>query len=126
MAYVPYNPNPAGLKVGDCVVRALTKALDTDWDGAYLALTAQGFEMKNMPSADRVWGELLKRYGFRRHGLIDTCPDCYTVDQFSADFHNGLYILGTGKHAVAVESGKIYDSWNSGGETPLFYYRKET
>ena len=30
--WVKYNPNPAGRQVGDCAVRALTKALNIDWD----------------------------------------------------------------------------------------------
>jgi len=125
MGYVPYNPNPAGHKVGDCVVRALTVALDADWNRAYLELAAQGYAMKNMPSADKVWGQLLKDRGFHRRGLIDTCPDCYTVEEFAYDHPSGLYILGTGRHAVAVESGQILDSWNSGDKTPLFYFGKE-
>lgn len=30
MSFVYYNPNPQGKLVGDCVIRALSKALDLD------------------------------------------------------------------------------------------------
>lgn len=43
-----YNPNPAGRKVGDCAVRAIAKALDTDWEYAYVLLTSNGFTMGDM------------------------------------------------------------------------------
>lgn len=35
-----YNPNPHGNRVIDCTVRALCKALDTDWDTAYCMIAA--------------------------------------------------------------------------------------
>jgi len=32
MAYVNYNPNPQGLSVGDCVIRAVSKATGLSWE----------------------------------------------------------------------------------------------
>ena len=58
-----YNPNPVGRRVGDCAVRAIAKALDTDWESAYLMLTANGFSMGDMPSSDSVWGATLRENG---------------------------------------------------------------
>lgn len=31
MSYTHYNPNPAQKSVGDCTVRAISKALDQSW-----------------------------------------------------------------------------------------------
>jgi len=39
MAYEYYNPNPMSRNVGDCSVRAISKALDTDWETAYIDIT---------------------------------------------------------------------------------------
>lgn len=36
-----YNPNPLSKLVGDCVIRALTKALDRTWGEIYLGLCIQ-------------------------------------------------------------------------------------
>ena len=43
-----YNPNPALRLVGDCAVRALTVALDVDWERAYAMLCANGFSMADL------------------------------------------------------------------------------
>lgn len=55
MAFIEYNPNPVGRRVGDCAVRAVAKALKLDWETAYVLLTINGFSMGDMPSADSVW-----------------------------------------------------------------------
>lgn len=47
-----YNPNPVARKVGDCAVRAVAKALDTDWESAYIMLVSNGFAMGDMPTPD--------------------------------------------------------------------------
>lgn len=31
MNFIYYNPNPKGNHIGDCVIRALTIALDCNW-----------------------------------------------------------------------------------------------
>ena len=61
--WVKYNPNPAGRQVGDCAVRALTKALNIDWETAYTLMSNNGFNMCDMPSSDSVWGATLRQRG---------------------------------------------------------------
>lgn len=119
------NPNPCGSYVGDCVVRALSIALDKDWYEVYIELCLQGFSMCDMPSSNKVWGELLKSYGFHRYIIPDTCPKCYTIKDFAGEHFKGIYIVGTGTHVCTVIDGNVYDSWDSGDETPVFYWHKE-
>ena len=123
--YVFYNPNPIGIKVGDCVIRGLTKLLHLSWNEVYTEIMLKGFEMKDMPSANNVWGAYLRSKGFARFGISNTCPDCYTVKQFCLDNPNGAFLLATGEHVVAVENGQYYDAWDSGDEVPIYYWRKE-
>ena len=125
MAFIKVNPNPYGSYVGDCVVRALSIALDQDWYSTYIELVVQGFAMCDMPSSNRVWAELLKSYGFRSRMLPDTCPRCYTIRDFCGEHFTGTYIVGTGTHVVAVIDGDYYDSWDSGDETPIYYWYRE-
>jgi hypothetical protein len=66
MAYIEYNSNPSGKRVGDCVVRAISKILDYDWERTYTELALQGFMMHDMPSSNSVWGAYLKNKGYRR------------------------------------------------------------
>jgi len=123
--YVYYNPNPKHNSVGDCTVRAISRALKQDWYTAYLNIVVQGYMSCNMPSSNRVWGDYLKNQGFIRHIIGPSCPDCYTVRDFCNDHPSGIYILGTGEHVVTVINGDYYDSWDSGDEVPLYYYTKE-
>ena len=122
MTFVQYNPNPKRKSTIDCTIRALSKALDTDWDDAYIRLCMKGFVMKNMPSANEVWHELLKDEGYERHIIPNTCPDCYTVRAFCMEHPTGLYILGTGSHVITVENGDYYDNWDSGDEVCSFFW----
>ena len=119
------NPNPCGSYVGDCVVRALSIALNKDWYEVYIELCLQGFSMCDMPSSNKVWGELLKSYGFHRYIIPDTCPKCYTIKDFAGEHFKGTYIVGTGTHVCVVEDGNLMDSWDSSDETPVFYWHKE-
>lgn len=119
------NVNPQANLVGDCVIRALSLALDQDWDTTYMGVVAKGYEMKDMPSSNSVWGAYLKHNGFKKYVIPDECPDCYTVDDFCKDHPHGKYVLATGTHAVTAISGDYYDTWDSGSEIPIYYFKKE-
>ena len=124
--FVYYNPNPVGRRVGDCSVRAISKALDMDWETAYALVSLNGYSMGDMPSSDSVWGATLRQYGFYREAIPNTCPDCYTVEDFCRDHPHGTYVLGFGGHVATVVDGDIFDTWDSSKETPVYYwYRKD-
>lgn len=121
-----YNPNPVGRKVGDCAVRAVACALDISWEDAYLMLTDAGYKMGDMPSSDSVWGAVLRENGFYKKAIPNTCPVCYTANDFCYDHSHGVYVLGFGGHVATVVDGYLYDSWDSSNEIPQYYwYRKE-
>lgn len=121
-----FNPNPVGRRVGDCAVRAIAKALDTDWETAYAMIASNGFSMGDMPSSDSVWGATLRQHGFYRDSIPNTCPDCYTAADFCRDHPTGTYVLGFGGHVATVKDSVLYDSWNSSSEIPIYYwYRKD-
>ena len=126
MAYIEYNPNPVGRKVGDCAVRAIAKALRTDWETAYAMIALNGYNMGDMPSSDSVWGAVLRQNDFYKKAVPNSCPDCYTVSDFCYDHPYGTFVLGFGGHVATVVDGDLYDSWDSSNEIPIYYwYRKE-
>lgn len=124
--WIEYNPNPVGRKVGDCAVRAIAKALNTDWETAFSLIASAAFNMGDMPSSNSVWGAVLRQNGFYRRSIPNSCPDCYTAEDFSKDHPEGVYVLGFGTHVATIVNGNIYDSWDSSREIPqYFWYRKE-
>ena len=123
--WTEYNPNPINRRVGDCSVRAIAKALNVSWGKAYALLTFNGYQMGDMPSSDAVWGSVLRQHGFSRSVVPNTCPECYTAEDFSKDHPEGVYVLGFGGHVATMIDGVIYDSWDSSGEIPQFYWAKE-
>jgi hypothetical protein len=124
MSYIYFNPNPEGRFVGDCVIRAMSMALNQSWEKTYLDICQKGLSMHDMPSANRVWGAYLKDCGFTKHVIPDNCPDCYSVREFAYEHPSGTYILGTGTHVVAVLNGNYYDSWDSGDGVPIYYFKR--
>ena len=124
-SYVSFNANPLHNRVGDCVIRAISKALNQDWHKTYTELSVEGYRLCDIMSSNAVWGAYLRHKGFERHIIPDTCPDCYTVEDFCKDHPQGTYILALSGHVIAVEDGKFYDSWYSGEETPIYYWQKK-
>ena len=120
-----FNNNPVNRNVGDCAVRAVSVALDTDWETAFALITNNAFQMGDMPSSNAVWGSVLRQNGFKRAIIPNNCPDCYDAEQFAADRPNGVYVLGFGNHVATVKDGIIYDSWDSSKEIPIYFWWKE-
>lgn len=123
--WINYNANPAGRQVGDCTVRAVSKVLDEDWEQSYSGMALQGFMLCDMPSANHVWGAYLRNKGFKKHIIPDTCPDCYTVKDFCKDNPEGRYLVALSGHVVAIIDGNYFDTWDSGNEVPIYYFKKE-
>lgn len=125
MAFIFYNQNPDGIRVGDCVIRAISKVENMDWYDVYIELSAQGMEMSDWGNSNRVWMAYLKDIGYKITLLPSDCPDCYTIEDFTKDYPKGKYLLATGSHIVAVIDGNYYDTWDSGKEIPVYYFIKE-
>lgn len=123
--WIEYNPNPNAKRVGDCVIRAIAKAVGKSWQEAYIELCLLGYIKGDLPSSNKIWGDYLKSKGFSKDIVTDDCPDCYTISDFCEEHPKGTYVIGTGTHAVAVVDGNLFDSWDSSGEVPIYFYKKE-
>lgn len=125
MGYISYNPNPERKLVGDCVIRAIAKTTNRDWEDVYVGVCVQGMSMHDMPSSNSVWGRYLTERGFNVHAVNDICPPCNTVRDFCDANPHLVGILGTGTHVVAIEHGDYFDTWDSGDEIPISFWTKE-
>lgn len=118
-----YNPNPKGKNTGDCAVRALTKALGITWGHAKVLLAVYSCEMGEVENSDVVWGRILYDRGFRQR-QNDFCKGQCDLNAFCSDHPHGDYVVKLPGHVVSVSDGKFWDSWDSGAEIPLYYWKK--
>ena len=68
--------------------------------------------------------EYLYTKGYSRSIIPDTCPFCYRVCDFCDDHLSGRYLLAIGTHVVTVIDGDYYDTWDSGQEIPIYYFKR--
>lgn len=121
MPYIQHNANPCYISAPDCVIRAVSAATGKTWHRVYAELCVQGYKMCNLPHVNYVWAAYLTEQGYPMRRIARAC----TVREFVERHSDGIYILGTGTHAVAVIGGYYIDSWDSGDETPLYYFTLE-
>lgn len=119
-----FNPNPLNQRVGDCTIRAICKALNSDWETVFAGVMVKACQLSDMPSANVVWGAYLRDNGFRRNIVDDHGQYVYTVDDFCRDHSEGTYVLGIDGHVVCVHDGYYWDSWDSGQEIPIYYWER--
>lgn len=120
--WIKYNANPLAGNVEDCAIRAVAVALNISWDDAFDMVCQMAKGMGVMPHNNSAWGAVLRQHGFIRKIIPNTCPNCYTINDFCMDNPKGVFVIGTGTHAVAVIDGNYYDTWNSGNEIPVYYW----
>ena len=141
MSFIFYNPNPLEKLTSDCVTRALTKFLGSTWDEVYDMLYFYGKEMADNMISNEVWQHCLNDLGYDKEKIPDMCPYCYSVKEFCKDHPYGTYLLAVavnyrdyfntshsgkpiGNHVVCVVNGNYYDTWDSGDEVPIYFWRK--
>lgn len=117
------NVNPDRILVPDCTIRAITVLTGKTWEEVYDGVCAEGKLMHNMPSSNAVWSSYLSKLGYVRTPMPNTCPDCYTVDDFCHEHQTGKYLLALFEHVVAVVDGCYYDTWDSGRKVVLYYWK---
>lgn len=82
-----------------------------------MGLCLQGLLDADMPSSNAVWGNYLKRHGFKRYLIEDD-----TVEEFVGN-NKGKCVLALSGHVVAVLGNTYYDSWDCGKEHVLYVWR---
>ena len=123
--YISYNANPDGNRVIDCTVRAISTVLNQTWERTYAGMVVEGMAIYNMPSANVVWSNYLKRKSFKRYIIPDDLPEDYSVRDFCRDNPKGTFLLALSGHVVAVIDGNYYDTWDSGDEIPIYYWHRK-
>lgn len=120
-----YNPNPVAAREEDCAIRAVCAALGISWDEAFDMIARNAKQMGAMMHNNAAWGSVLRQHGFTKRIIPNSCPNCYTAQDFCEDFPRGVYVLGFDRHTATVRDGVLMDTWNSLDEIPIFYWTRE-
>ena len=123
--YIYANPNPCRREEPDCVVRAVCIATGKDWDEVHWDLCILSHYECTMPSVNWLWELYLKKNGFEKFLLPESCPKCVTVREFAKKYSQGTYVIGTGTHAVCIRDGNWIDIFDSANEVPTYFFRKK-
>ena len=123
-----YQPNDKDLKdeYGDCVVRSLTKALNKDWFSVYDDLVVIARELQAMPNTKISYEQYLKQNGFEYTGISNRKGTKRpTVESFTKENHDGVYVMVVANHLVTCVDGIYYDTFDSGFKSMYGYWNKE-
>lgn len=128
-SFVYYQPNNKDLKdvAGDCVIRALTKALDKTWAEVFDELVPIAREHQVLMNDKICYEELLAKYGFTYVGISNKKGSKRpTVKSFSLEHRNDktVYFLNVAHHCVTVQGGFYYDIWDCGEKCLYGYWRR--
>lgn len=118
--WIKCNNNPCKKDVNDCVVRAISKFTGKSWDYTFIQLSIYCIQKCDMPESNDVWEEYLHDLGCTR----SMCFTQHNVKDFCKKHPHGKYILCTYQHVVTVIDGDYYDTWDSGNEIPIYYWKR--
>lgn len=127
MSFIRYNANPKDLTCQDCVIRALSKALDTTWENVYDGLYEIGRSKKRMLNDPKVYEKYLKDNGFVKcTSKRDSNGKLITIEEFmNRSYTDEIYVIHTRRHLTTIYKGDVYDTWNTLSQKAGKYYVKD-
>lgn len=123
--FMYYQPNEKDLKdnIGDCVIRALSKAECKSWVEVFDELIPIAREKQCMPNGKPCYVEYLSRIGYQYTGVSNKRGTKRpTVSSFALSHKQGVYIAIVANHLVAIVDGHFYDTWDSGQKCLYGYW----
>ena len=126
--YAYYQPNDKDIKdkMGDCQIRALSKALNLTWLQTFDLITPMCREVQapDIFCCDlKTTKELMSRIGFEYTGISNKNGSHRpTVEEFTKAHPTGRYVCTIVHHVVAAVDGKYYDTWDCGRKSLYGFY----
>ena len=110
-------------KRGDCVVRAITIALNLPYEVVFKSLCDLAKETGFFPNDDETYGLYLKQNGWIKNKPQRTGRSLKRLENFNSAGITA--IVNTRNHLVCVSNGKIYDTWDCKFYCANSYYTKQ-
>lgn len=133
-----HNANPWNLITCDCVARALSTALELEYNVVVKDLVELQLELGYDTHDCRLYNTYLELKGWVRHKQprksnnkkytgSEFCKEIMRYDSSidtGSDMHHVIAHIG-GNHIVAIISGVVYDTWDSTGKCIGNYWTKK-
>lgn len=114
MEFKRFNKNPKEWKhEGDCVVRAISTAMNVSWDYTYMKLCYLGRKKCMMPNSKKLYEAYLKSNGWEKHKMprhID--GKRYTVEELVNENKDKTLIISMANHLSCSMKGVLIDTWD--------------
>lgn len=126
MEFVNYNNNPKNKKTTDCVVRAISFALDKDYIETYKDMVEFSIKKGYFINDTKLIKSYLESLGYATEKQPRKLNNKkYTVEEFADDIakKNGIYVLKIAGHITAIKNRTLYDIWNCKRKTVGNYWR---
>lgn len=120
--FVYYNANPNKQEIGDCVIRAISLALNLD----YYEVVNILFNNSNFFNCDMLVRECYEKTLENEFHLERVRPLTYkTVEDVAKEFDDSVILIRIKGHLTCAMYGKIYDTWDcSEGQVDVFWVVK--
>ena len=115
-----YNANPHNKFTDDCVIRALSTAMEQSWKDTFNDLCQISLKYGVMPTDTKCFSRYLKQNGWIKQSQPRKRDNTkYAGKELikeilydNAPYTNIIAKIG-GHHIVAIINGKVYDTWDS-------------
>lgn len=127
--FINYNKNPKGLKTGDCVIRAISTALNESWEDTYRGMLEVALKTYQAISWKGNFKKYLKNKGYDMCKMPKRSDNTrYTVNEFCKEIakENKTYILSLSHHLTVVINKNLYDTWDCGNKSVGNYWELDT
>lgn len=125
MKFINYNANPKGRRTGDCVIRAISFALNKSWIDTYRALFENTLKTFYSISSKDNYKSYLKSIGCEMQKMPRK-PDRkrYTVSEFCDEIAEPrkTYIISVANHLTCIRDKALVDTWNCGSKSVGNYW----
>lgn len=106
-----HNQNPHNRITTDCVLRALSFALNIPYNDMVMEVAEVQCKTGFDP-LDRI-DLILKRHGLEKQPMLRHEDNTkYTLMEFIKEFPKGTYLVNMPHHLTVVKDGKNYDIWD--------------
>jgi hypothetical protein len=121
-----YNNNPNKYRTGDCVVRAISTALDKSWGDVLQDLTSYALKYKYFINCQELYEIYLKDHKWKKHKAPSKRNgDVYSLGDWLKTFGGEAIVTIDDDHLTYVNHHIVYDIWNcTDNEVGIFWTKK--